>query len=132
MGVCEYTGCIDLQRRMNGIRAQSLNWSLLSSIDPSFICVAGFECLPAFARIPWQVIFQAAIFELLEQEIQLAFSFCNVLKPEIGVWPRQAIKGLMMMRIAQSDLTHSTLSLTAARTSFAGSFNRSHVGSSEI
>ena len=76
--------------------------------------------------------FSSGNFELLEQEIQLAFSFCNVLKPEIGVWPRQAIKGLMMMRIAQSDLTHSTLSLTAARTSFAGSFNRSHVGSSEI
>ena len=36
---------------------------------------------------------QAAIFKLLEQEIQLAFSFCNVLKPEIGVWPRQAIRG---------------------------------------
>ena len=22
MGVCEYTGCIDMQRRMNGLRAQ--------------------------------------------------------------------------------------------------------------
>lgn len=72
-------------------------------------------CLNSTAAL---VVFQAAIFELLEQEIQLAFSFCNVLKPEIGVWPRQAIKGLMMMRIAKSDLTH-TLSLTAARTSFA-------------
>ena len=62
-------------------------------------------CLNSIAAV--LVVFQAAIFELLEQEIQLAFSFCNVLKPEIGVWPRQAIKGLMMMRIAKSDLTHT-------------------------
>ena len=26
-----------------------LNWNLLSSFDPFFICVAGFECLPTFA-----------------------------------------------------------------------------------
>ena len=67
-------------------------------------------CLNSIAAVV--VVFQAAIFELLEQEIQLAFSFCNVLKPEIGVWPRQAIKGLMMMRIAKSDLTHTLHSLS--------------------
>ena len=66
-------------------------------------------CLNSIAAVV--VVFQAAIFELLEQQIQLAFSFCNVLKPEIGVWPRQAIKGLMMMRIAKSDLTHTLHSL---------------------
>ena len=86
------------------------------------------ECLPG---LHCAGCVQAAIFELLEQEIQLAFSFCNVLKPEIGVCgPVRPSEGLMMMRMAHSDLTHS---LMAAITSyFAGSFNRSHVGSSEI
>ena len=69
------------------------------------------NCLNSIAAVV-VVVFQAAIFELLEQEIQLAFSFCNVLKPEIGVWPRQAIKGLLMMRIAKSDLTHTLHSLS--------------------
>ena len=45
---------------------------------------------------------------MLEQEIQLAFSFCNVLKPEIGVCgPVRPSEGLMMMRMAHCDLTHT-------------------------
>ena len=49
---------------------------------------------------------------------------CGPVKPSRVWWWWELLK--------VTSHTHSSLSLTAARTSFAGSFNRSHVGSSEI